>query len=188
MLIFSILVLVALTSFKANAAPAQNFTKYCTKIDPSFEQYEYCISSAKHIIEFDEFFQKFHFGSPDFLKIIDETRMQSIQNLCVRYSNCPPTNKFHCFLPRMNSTRVCTKFRILRSPFGLCMKKFQFSKPKSVALEAYLKDFTNYGVSRKCNDLRYPSEVMKGIYFECGEPAEESFRTLIPTLKTYFDC
>ncbi|CAL2046096.1 unnamed protein product [Caenorhabditis brenneri] len=160
----------------------------CSKLEKGSDVYDFCMETIRAVRSFEAFFDKFHFGSPDMLAAINENHMITLKEICDRFKNCPKTNRLNCFLPRLDTSMVCRKCNILRTPYGACIKKFMTTKIKSDALESYLKDFTNRGVAQKCTDLRYPNAVMAGIFFECGLEAETSFNKLNEELRLIYEC
>uniref|UniRef100_A0A8R1DHE8 DUF19 domain-containing protein n=1 Tax=Caenorhabditis japonica TaxID=281687 RepID=A0A8R1DHE8_CAEJA len=58
-------------------------------------------------------------------------------------------------------------------------------------LDSFLKDFTNYGLARKCillTEEKISKTLEKGILEECGMEAIDSFKKALVDLQEWFDC
>ncbi|EFO94872.1 hypothetical protein CRE_08945 [Caenorhabditis remanei] len=160
----------------------------CERFKLVEDMYAFCTGVESMFIEYSTFFDKNMFGTKETLNL-DISDVEHTLKTCDRYTRCPAMNRVNCFLPKMPQVgHVCKKMMLLKSPYANCLRKLQNQTIQSPDLESLVNDFTNYGITKKCLDLKERSTLMEAILQECDKEAQQSFKYNIVDLKSYYDC
>uniref|UniRef100_A0A8R1DIA4 DUF19 domain-containing protein n=1 Tax=Caenorhabditis japonica TaxID=281687 RepID=A0A8R1DIA4_CAEJA len=135
-------------------------------------------------------FKKEPFGSPFQHQVIGGSCFNSTLETCRLMKTCRRQIE-DCYDKTINFADMCKKVQLFQSSFGQCMLKLQTRVIATEPLDSFLKDFTNYGLARKCillTEEKISKTLEKGILEECGMEAIDSFKKALVDLQEWFDC